>query len=351
MEFRVSHLDDSSVFSLYLSRDEIWLDPPYQRLADIWPLDKKQLLIDSLLNGFDVPKFYFHDFYPGKSVDNEEVRFAIIDGKQRLSAIWDFIEGKYPLSGDIELLNQPATDIRGLTYGELGAKFPRLKATLDSRHLTVVTIQTAELELIEEMFSRLNEAVPLNAAEKRNALRGPIPSVIRRLSEHRFFSEALPFGNSRYRHFDIACKFLCLADEQRIVDLKKIRLDEFVVDFRDNRTKEEANALGDQVISVLDSMAQAFVNRDPLLNQIGMVTLYFLLYAGIEEPEQGFELSRSSLAEFEQARLDNRAIAEEDVAKASYELLEFDRYAQSPNDAIALRFRHQVLCEWLAAHG
>jgi len=350
MEFRVSRLQDSSVFSLYLTRDEIWLDPPYQRLADIWPLEKKQLLIDSLLNGFDIPKFYFHDFYPGKLIDNEEFRFAIIDGKQRLSAVWDFIDGKFPLSNDIELINQPDTNVRNLTYGELGAEFPRLKATLDSRNLTVVTIQTPELELIEEMFSRLNEAVPLNAAEKRNALRGPIPHVIRALSEHRFFKEALPFGNSRYRHFDIACKFLYLADEQKIVDLKKIRLDEFVIDFRDNRTKEEAETLGDQVVTLLDSMAQALVDRDPLLNQIGMVTLYFLLYAGIEAPEQSFELSRSLLVAFEQARLDNRAIAEQDVAKASYELLEFDRYAQSPNDAIALRFRHQVLCAWLAAH-
>jgi hypothetical protein len=348
MEFRVSRLDDSSVFGLYLGRDEIWLDPPYQRMADIWPLEKKQLLIDSLLNGFDVPKFYFHDFYPGESVDGREVRFAIIDGKQRLSAIWDFIDGKLPLSKDIELLNQPGVDVRGLTYGELGAEFPRLKATLDARHLTVITIQTNDVELIEEMFSRLNEAVPLSAAEKRNAFRGPIPPIVRELSQHEFFAQCLPFSNSRYRYFDVACKFLYLAGQKRIVDLKKIRLDEFVIDFRDNHTDADAKKLESEVISTIARMAKVFVEHDPLLRQAGMVTLLFLLYAGIGQPTAGPDVTRSQLEAFDAARLKNRALAEEEETSANYELLEFDRYAQSPNDALALKFRYDVLTQWLA---
>ncbi len=350
MEFRVSRLDDSSVFGLYLSRDEIWLDPPYQRMADIWPLDKKQLLIDSLSNGFDLPKFYFHDFYPGESVDGREVRFAIIDGKQRLSAIWDFIDGKFPLSQDIELLNQPAVDIRGLTYGELGAEHPRLKATLDARHLTVITIQTTDVELIEEMFSRLNEAVPLSAAEKRNALRGPIPPIVRQLSNHKFFDQSLPFSNSRYRYFDVACKFLYLTSQHEIVDLKKIRLDEFVIDYRDNHSEEQAKALEHEVVSTIDRMASIFVQGDPLLRQAGMVTLLFLLYAGIGQASLGPAVTRSQLEAFDRVRLANRAIAEQEETKANYELLEFDRYAQSPNDAVALRFRYRVLSEWLKAN-
>ncbi len=105
-----------------------------------------------------------------------------------------------------------------MTYAELGRAYPRLKAELDSRRLSVITIQTEDPELIEEMFSRLNEAVPLSAAEKRNALRGPLPPRIRELSEDRLFVHNLPFGNSRYRHFDVACKFLYLTHSGRIVD-------------------------------------------------------------------------------------------------------------------------------------
>ncbi len=349
MEFRIARLEESSVFSLYLNRDAIWLDPPYQRMADIWPLEKKQLLIDSLLNGFDVPKFYFHDFYPGKSVDAKEVRFAIIDGKQRLGAIWDFIDGKYALSDDIELLNSPEIDVRGLTYGELGASFPKLKATLDSRQLVVVTILAEEVELIEEMFSRLNEAVPLSAAEKRNAFGGPIPAEIRSLVKHPFFVEDLPFPNTRYRHFDLACKFLYLVDEHEIVDLKKVRLDEFVKGFR-NRTAEEATTTAKKVAAILDNMASSFTETDQLLGQVGMTTLLFILYAGIEIETGPVAVPRSRLSAFEYARKKNREIAEDDVAKANYALLEFDRYSQSPNDELALRYRCKVLLDWLAAN-
>jgi hypothetical protein len=39
------------------------------------------------------------------------------------------------------------------------------------------------------MFSRLNEAVPLNAAEKRSAIGGPMALAIREISEHSFFNE------------------------------------------------------------------------------------------------------------------------------------------------------------------
>jgi hypothetical protein len=348
VNYQINRLDDATVFNLYLDREELWLDPPYQRAADIWPLDKKQLLIDSILNGFDIPKFYFHDFYPGKKIVGKNYRYAIIDGKQRLDAIWGFIDNEYPLSHDIELVNQPDVEVTGLTYSELAEQHPRLKARFDSRALAVITIQTDDTELIEEMFSRLNEAVPLSAAEKRNAFRGPIPPVIRRLSEHRFFTEKVPFSNSRYRHYDLLCKFLLLADSDEIVDLKKAYLDGFVIEFRDYEKKAEAKALEKQVRSVLNRMEETFVGRDELLRSLGMVTLYFILYAGIESKDWTKRVPRSHLERFEDARGKNREVAEADVADASYELLEFDRWAQSPNDSVALDYRFRVLRRWLS---
>jgi len=37
------------------------MSPRYQRDGGIWSLAKKQLFIDSLLNGYDIPKIYFND--------------------------------------------------------------------------------------------------------------------------------------------------------------------------------------------------------------------------------------------------------------------------------------------------
>jgi hypothetical protein len=41
-------------------------------------------------------------------------------------------------------------------------------------------------------------------------------------------------------------------------------------------------------------------------------------------------------------------VAATDIAQAQYDLLEFDRFSQSPNDGIALRFRSQVMRNFLS---
>ncbi len=345
--YRIARKDDATVYNLFLEKDELWIDPPYQRAADIWPLWKKQLLIDSILNGFDIPKLYFHELYPPMAQGDKLYRYAIIDGKQRLDAIWGFIENEFPLSDDVELVNQPEVEVQGLTYSELAEDHPRLKAKFDSRSLAVITIQADDTELIEEMFSRLNEAVPLSAAEKRNALRGPLPPIIRAVAEHKFFTRNVPFSNSRYRHYDLACKFLLIAHEQEVVDLKKAYLDDFVIHFRDHEMDAEAKRARKRVNAVLNRMTKQFVADDELLRQVGNVTLFFVLYADFEDKGWTKEIARSQLQKFNAAREKNRVVAEENVAKANYDLLEFDRFAQSPNDAVALSFRYRVLVEWL----
>ena len=62
------------------------------------------------------------------------------------------------------------------------------------------------------MFSRLNEAVPLAAAEKRNAFGGPLTVIFRQLAEHRFFKEKAKISASRYRHHDLVAKLLYLQE-------------------------------------------------------------------------------------------------------------------------------------------
>lgn len=86
-------------------------------------------------------------------------------------------------------------------------------------------VDTDDQELIEDMFSRLNEAVPLNAAEKRNALGGELVSVIRDVANHEFFSKCVSFGNKRYQHREVAARFILIEENVRtlgkIIDTKK----------------------------------------------------------------------------------------------------------------------------------
>lgn len=323
-------------------RDRIQIDPLYQRLSYIWTLDNRQLLIDTILNDFDIPKLYLHKFEKPLKKDGKSYDFAIIDGKQRLETMWAFIDGDIALADDFEYFKDLTVKAGNMTYSELGREHPDLKAQFDGFQLTAICIETDELEMIEEMFSRLNEAAPLTAPEKRNAYGGPLPIAIRKLASESFFTEAIPFPNKRYRHFDLATKFLFAELEGKVVDTKKAYLDNFVKSFADQSRKKMPRFLVPARQNVA-RMAAVFTLKDPLLRQVGIIMLYYHLFRLAHKEGWENRITRKRLADFEKVREANRQVAEKDLAKADYNLIEFDRYAQSPNDAYAIKFRLKVL--------
>ena len=74
-----SPLKNTTTMLIYAERDEIKLDPPYQRMGDVWPLEKRQLLIDSILNDYDIPKIYFH-IYDREEKSETGISYSVIDG-------------------------------------------------------------------------------------------------------------------------------------------------------------------------------------------------------------------------------------------------------------------------------
>lgn len=338
--FNIGYKRDSSVWSMYRIRDRIDLNPSYQREGDIWDSDKRQLLIDTIINGFDVPKLYLHKLT--MTTPSGVNDYAVIDGKQRLSTMWDFIKGGFALANDFEYVKDDKIKLGGKTYSDLSAEFPEIVADFNAYQLTVVTIETSDVELIEDMFSRLNEAVPLNAAEKRNAKPGPLPQAVRTLSKMPFFENKVPFTNKRYRHLDMAAKMLYLASRGGAADTKKAYLDKF---FLDNSASNTSNIqiLLDKTKKILDEMDKIFTDSDNLLRSVGIIILYYLLFDRAIGAGQVNLISRAKFSEFDTKRKDNRVAAEEDIAKADFDLLEFDRLTQSPNDGVALKFRLAVV--------
>lgn len=73
------------------------MDPVYQR-GYVWDTKDKDMLITSIFNNVDIGKFVMVE------LDKEEwkkrrVGYEILDGKQRLSTIVDFFEGRFPYNG------------------------------------------------------------------------------------------------------------------------------------------------------------------------------------------------------------------------------------------------------------
>ena len=346
---RISELRNSSILRVYADKDGIQTDPEYQRMGDVWNLDKRQLLIDTILNDFDMPKLYFHELTQPKPVsDGRSVKYAVIDGRQRLESIWGFIEGRFSLADDFVFFERENIRPGGMTYADLAREYPQLKTQIDSYTLPITTVLTDDHDLIEEMFLRLNEAAPLNAAEKRNAMGGPMAEVIRWVSEHHFFTDKVAFSNRRYQYRELAARFLLLTTIGTVGDTKKVYLDNMIQIFKDNGAKEEANRIGHEVEDILGSATKIFVDRDNLLRAHGTTVVYFQVLKEALKAGWSEKITRDKLATFEELRRKNRLAAQEDIAKADYDLLEFDRMnLQGTNDKTSIEFRTRTLANFL----
>lgn len=64
---------------IYKRRDRYEI-PEWQR-GEVWNTERKQQLVDSILRGWKLPKFYF------VKLDDDELQ--VVDGQQRLSAIYE----------------------------------------------------------------------------------------------------------------------------------------------------------------------------------------------------------------------------------------------------------------------
>ena len=343
-DFEITSLSDSSVLRLVDIRDRIKIDPEYQRPGGVWTLENKQLFVDSLLNRYDIPKLYFHALVD--DAENPAFRYAIIDGRQRLEAIWDIFDGKFPLAREFVYFDSPETGAGGMTYEELARNCPKLLSRLHSRLLDVQIVHVSDIDTIEDMFSRLNEAVPLNAAEKRNAFGGPLPPVFRELAKHDFFHTRIRILATRYRHLDIAAKMFYLQHQGDFVDTKRASLDYFVK-HANNIDDHDILVSMEGVVGALNAMCRMFVERDSLLRSSGMVIVYFVLVSILQKREQPIEFGRTELVEFEERRRRNRDRFEAEEENVDFRLIEFDELIRSSNDGSSIQRRCEVLLDAL----
>lgn len=333
-------------------RNLIDLNPAYQREGGVWSLTKQQLFVDSLVNGFDVPKIYMHELDQEASGYN----YAVVDGKQRIGTILRFLEDGLAFADDFKFSGKACDPAPGPgdTYKDLGADARDL---VRECQLDVVLVRTKDIEEIEELFSRLNNGEKLNAAETRNAFGGRVTSLIRELAEDSFFRRKLGFKNNRYAHYEVACKLLYLeheASKSKVlapVDLKKKFLDDFVKTHRAMSDKD-ADRLLRRVKENLSKMSTVFGDADMELSKQSYPQLMYLFYTHLDRvyASQGLNAKiRSFLVEFRKARIDNRARDDEhqDAELTNFGLLS----QQGTNDAGSMKQRIEILTRrFLTSH-
>ena len=168
--------DPWSIYSVKFRRPKLNLHPQYQR-GPTWSLGQRQRFIDSLLSDFDIPKFYLRKCDGSES----EYEWEVVDGQQRLTSIWKFLDDEFPLMIDSDKV--AGHEVAGKFFNDLPDV---VQDKLQSYGLTVVELE-ADNQEIEEMFLRLQDGDPLNSAEKRNAIFGSMRDFVHQtVSSHKF---------------------------------------------------------------------------------------------------------------------------------------------------------------------
>jgi hypothetical protein len=341
--FKITQFDARTLSWWRTRRSKIDMDPSYQRRGRLWSDTDKAYLIDSILNGYDVPKLYMADFTWGDSkLNKKKLPYAIIDGKQRLEAIFDFFDGVITLNDDFIYLENPGLPLAGLSYRDLQQNYPEVAEEFDNYNLLVMSVSAQNEGPINELFVRLNRSKALTGAEVRNAMSGPAPEVIRQIAKHEFFCVNVAFTVKRGQDLNAAAKILIFEHVDKLVETKKRNLDGFVRDMAKKPTGG-LELTGRHVLDVLNDMCEIFLPRDRLLASAGVFPVWYWFVRNTKE--SSYHRIRDFLVQFEKARKENRRLMTTDPqhAKLDRELVEYDNFNRSTNDQQSHEGRYRIL--------
>ena len=342
-KFKVTKFDNKTISWWNMRRSKIDMNPPYQRRGGLWSDTDKAYLIDSIINEYDIPKLYIADFTWGNSELNvKKLPYAIIDGKQRLEAIFDFYDGKVVLNDDFLYLENPKLKLGGLGYKDLKKNHKEIADEFDNFNLSVMSVLANDEEPINELFVRLNRSKALTGAEVRNAMSGPVPKLIRNLSKHNFFTTNIRFNVKRGQDQNAAAKLLLFEYYNDFRETTKIHLDNFVKSTA-NEPKGKMELSGRHVLDVLEDISNIFLPKDKILTSAGIIPVYYWLVKNSET--KNYSLIRKFLIQFEEQRRKNREFVRKDPNSKNINILfvKYDNFNRSTNNQQSHKERYRIL--------
>lgn len=184
--------------NLQIQKGNIDLQPSFQRRA-AWDEVRKSRLVESIIVGMPVPNIVLAESHEQRG------KFIVIDGKQRLIAISEFIRNEYALKGlDIR------RELNGSTYGSLPGDD---RDNFDNSTLRSTVIKNwRDEDFLYAIFFRLNSgSLPLSPQELRKALTGG--KLIDHIENYLLHSQAFQalFGeglDKRMRDSELVLRFI-----------------------------------------------------------------------------------------------------------------------------------------------
>lgn len=149
------------------------MDPPYQRDMNVWNMEQKSFLLDTIFKNFPIPPIFLEQkIDPDTGITN----YDVIDGKQRLTTIIGFINNEVPLPKEFGNDIYGYKVLNGLFFDEIkelaktDEEVKSIIADFWAYSISIEYIENPDEKIVDNIFDRLNrEGSRLNAQELRKA--------------------------------------------------------------------------------------------------------------------------------------------------------------------------------------
>ncbi len=178
------------------NRHKYKVDLNYQRPSDAWSNEDNQCLIDTILKGEPMPLFFLN-YKSGEKVS------YIVDGQQRLSAIFKFHDNKLKLNKKFSGVQN-----HGKTFNSENPIDDNQRDAFLNYELRFWIMEDYDDERVRLIFSRLQRGKPLQLGERLNAKAGTIVERMREIAHHPFMDKSIGVYKERYGIYPDAARIL-----------------------------------------------------------------------------------------------------------------------------------------------
>lgn len=254
---------------------------PIQRQSAQWDNEQQSLLIHSMLDNFPVPAVYIHktESVEVDAKGRHNYGYSVLDGKQRMTTVFSFIDGEFALADDT-----PDVTIEDTEYEIAGKYFDDLAEDVQQELLrfkfNIQAFEDVTDETIEEIFFRLNNSTPLTKPQKAKPLMGVGNSVfVNEILTSRFFKEKCNFTKRQLTQSADLCTLLqgmmLLDNKYRGYDFPNISDDEAMAYSKwiNGNYPDDCKCRIKKIVAFLDNL---FYMKEKNLRKINVPVLFLM---------------------------------------------------------------------------
>lgn len=198
-----------------IRNESIVFNHPMQRKPGQWDNEQQSLLINSVLGGYAIPQAYAMPLFEG-----DFSCFSVLDGKQRFTTIYDYVNDGFMLSENTPSIYRKTKkiitdengqrrredvieeyEIAGKYFSEIGEY---LQEKLNDTLISVIMLIDATDEEIEDQFYRLNNGTALTKDQKTRVMLGDeLALFIDKVEASEFFAKKSYFTSLQKKRGEI----------------------------------------------------------------------------------------------------------------------------------------------------